>query len=133
MENTAAGKSHPLVLAAAVSAIIVSLLGAVAISEFSPGAHPEKREVSAPKKQLAAELTIPASDSVCASCGRVEAVRAVEARGNEIEKNVQKRLSYRVTVRMDDGSIRTVSQPAAPTAAVGDRVRIANGTLVAGS
>lgn len=50
--------------------------------------------------------------------------------GNQIEKNVQKRVSYRVTVRMDDGSFRTVSQSTAPNVAVGDRVRIANGALV---
>lgn len=160
-------------LGAAVSVIIVSLLGAVAISGLSPGAHSEKSEASAPKKRLAAVLSIPVRDSVCASCGTVEVVRVVEVKGNgiglvaggvggapiandlgsgkantaltilgaaggalagsEIEKNVQKRVSYRVTVRMDDGSFRTVSQSTAPTVAVGDRVRIANGALVARS
>jgi outer membrane lipoprotein SlyB len=51
--------------------------------------------------------------------------------GSEIESNAQKRVRYRVTVRMDDASFRTVSQSTAPTVAVGDRVRIANGALVA--
>ena len=53
--------------------------------------------------------------------------------GNEIEKNVKKHYSYRVTVRMDDGSFRTVSQSTAPAVEVGRRVRIANGALVARS
>ena len=48
--------------------------------------------------------------------------------GNEIEKNVKKQVSYRVTVRMDDGSFRTVSQSA--PAALGDKVRIVDGALV---
>lgn len=51
--------------------------------------------------------------------------------GNEIEKNVKKRYSYRVTVRMDDGSYRTVSQASAPTVAVGTKVRVDDGVLVA--
>ncbi|MCX7143376.1 MAG: glycine zipper 2TM domain-containing protein [Proteobacteria bacterium] len=50
--------------------------------------------------------------------------------GNEIEKNVKKHYSYHVTMRMDDGTFRTVSQSTAPTVAVGSRVRIANGILV---
>jgi outer membrane lipoprotein SlyB len=151
LDNTATGKPRPLVLGAAVSVIIVSLLGAVAISGLLSGAHSEKSEASAPKNRMTSELTIPLrdSDSVCASCGTVEAVRVVEVRGNiaptilgaaggaldgsEIEKNVQKRVSYRVTVRMDDGSFRTVSQPTVPSVAVGDRVRIANGALAARS
>jgi outer membrane lipoprotein SlyB len=49
--------------------------------------------------------------------------------GNEIEKNVNKRVVYRVTVRMDDGSFRTVSQATAPAFAVGDKVRVVQGTL----
>ena len=51
--------------------------------------------------------------------------------GNEIEKNVKKHYSYRVTVRMDDGSFRTVSQSSAPAVAVGSKVRVTDGVLVA--
>jgi outer membrane lipoprotein SlyB len=49
--------------------------------------------------------------------------------GNEIEKNVKKHLVYRVTVKMDDGSFRTVSQATAPAFAVGDKVRLVQGAL----
>jgi outer membrane lipoprotein SlyB len=50
--------------------------------------------------------------------------------GNEIEKNMKKHSSYRVTVRMDDGSFRTISQSTAPAVAIGGRVSIADGALV---
>jgi outer membrane lipoprotein SlyB len=50
--------------------------------------------------------------------------------GNQIEKNVKKHYSYRVTVRMDDGSFRTVSQPSPPAVVVGERVRIVDGAVI---
>ena len=53
--------------------------------------------------------------------------------GNEIEKKVKKHYSYRVTVRMDDGSFRTVSQSSAPAAAVGEHVRVVDGIVIARS
>lgn len=49
--------------------------------------------------------------------------------GNEIEKNMKKRHAYRVTVRMDDGTYRTLSQSQPPSVAIGDKVRIVNGAL----
>lgn len=84
MENTATSKPRALVLGAAVSVIIISLLGAVASSGPSPSAHSEKSEASAPKNQLAVDRTIPVRDSVCASCRTVKVVRVVELRGNVI-------------------------------------------------
>lgn len=53
--------------------------------------------------------------------------------GNEIEKNVKKRYVYRVTVRMEDGSFRTLSQSEAPALGVGAKVRIQDGALIARS
>jgi outer membrane lipoprotein SlyB len=50
--------------------------------------------------------------------------------GSEIEKNVKKRYAYRVTVRMDDGSFRTISLSSPPALAVGDKVRVVEGKLV---
>src|SRR5437879_13674117 len=47
--------------------------------------------------------------------------------GSEIEKNTKKRYAYRVTVRMDDGSFRTISLSSPPTLAVGDKVRVVEG------
>ena len=46
------------------------------------------------------------------------------------EKNVSVTTSYRVVVRMEDGSARTVYQSAAPAFGVGEKVRVNNGVLV---
>jgi outer membrane lipoprotein SlyB len=45
-------------------------------------------------------------------------------------KDVRKRLVWRVTLRMDDGSFRTISASSQPAFAVGDRVRVVEGRLV---
>jgi outer membrane lipoprotein SlyB len=50
--------------------------------------------------------------------------------GSEIEKNMKMRYAYRVTVRMDDGSFRTISLSSPPAFAVGDKVRVVEGKLV---
>lgn len=171
--------THPLMLGAAASVMVVSLLGAAAISGILPSAHSDKTEMPAQTNAVAADSLHHGADRLatrdCASCGTVEAIRTIEVRGagtglgavaggltgavvgkqlgrgngntamtilgaaggafagNEIEKNVKKHYSYRVTVRMDDGSFRTVSQSTAPAVAVGERVRIVDGAVVARS
>lgn len=47
--------------------------------------------------------------------------------GNAIEKNIKTHTVWRVSVRLDDGSLRTLSQNAQPPFSVGERVRIVNG------
>ena len=49
--------------------------------------------------------------------------------GHEIEKNIKKSTSWRIGVRMEDGSLRTVSQPTQPAFAVGEKVKVINGAL----
>lgn len=44
-------------------------------------------------------------------------------------ENVRKRLVWRVTVRMDDGSFRAISLPNAPAFGVGEKVRVVEGRL----
>lgn len=51
--------------------------------------------------------------------------------GHEIEKNIRKTTSWRVSVRMDDGSVRTLSQSTQPPFAVGEKVKVVNGALAA--
>jgi outer membrane lipoprotein SlyB len=181
MESPVFRHTHPLVLGAAASVIVVSLVGAAAIGGLLPNAHSDKTETSAQKSAPASDSTAhelqrpAASDSICASCGTVESIRTVELKGNptgvgavaggltgavvgnqigrgngntamtilgaaggalagnEIEKNVKRHYSYRVTVRMDDGSFRTVSQSNAPSVAVGAHVRVVNGAVIARS
>lgn len=53
--------------------------------------------------------------------------------GHEIEKNVKKHVTYRIRVRMDDDSVRTVYQRSTPGVAPGDHVKIVDGTVVARS
>ena len=43
---------------------------------------------------------------------------------------MRKRLVWRVTLRMDDGSFRAISLPSPPAFAVGDKVRVVEGRLV---
>jgi outer membrane lipoprotein SlyB len=50
--------------------------------------------------------------------------------GDAIEGHVKKRTVWRVTVRLEDGSVRTLSQPQQPPFAVGDRVRIVDGKTI---
>jgi outer membrane lipoprotein SlyB len=50
--------------------------------------------------------------------------------GNEIEKNTHKSSSYRIKVRMADGSIRTLYQREQPSVGDGDHVKIVDGRVV---
>ncbi|MBK5104245.1 MAG: glycine zipper 2TM domain-containing protein [Burkholderiales bacterium] len=49
--------------------------------------------------------------------------------GNEVEKRVKTTRSYEVTVRMNDGSSRVISEASAPSWRTGDKVRIVNGAI----
>ena len=50
--------------------------------------------------------------------------------GNEIEKNTHKSASYRIKVRMADGSMRALYQREQPSVADGDHVKIVDGRVV---
>ena len=50
--------------------------------------------------------------------------------GNTIEKNTNKRVVHRITLRMDDGTRRVLTQSAAPAYAVGERVRVQDRRIV---
>jgi outer membrane lipoprotein SlyB len=52
--------------------------------------------------------------------------------GHQVEKNVRTTKRYDITVRMEDGTLRTLSQPQPPTWRAGDKVRVVNDTLEAG-
>jgi len=49
--------------------------------------------------------------------------------GNEVEKRVRATKSYEITVRLNDGSSRVISQASAPTWRTGDKVKIVNGAI----
>ncbi|HEX7633686.1 MAG TPA: glycine zipper 2TM domain-containing protein [Noviherbaspirillum sp.] len=51
--------------------------------------------------------------------------------GHQMEKNVRAAdRVYRVTIRMDDGSLQTLTQETQPQVQAGERVRLANGVIV---
>ena len=49
--------------------------------------------------------------------------------GNEVEKRVKASKSYEVTVRLNDGSSRVISQASLPNWHTGDKVKIVNGVI----
>lgn len=51
--------------------------------------------------------------------------------GHGTEQGARSRTSYRVTVRLEDGTTRTVYQDVAPDFAIGDKVKVINGALAA--
>ena len=53
--------------------------------------------------------------------------------GHEIEKNVRKKTRYEISVRMEDGSLRTIPQDAAPAWRICDHVRVVDNQVVASS
>jgi outer membrane lipoprotein SlyB len=144
------------------------------ITEKAPA--PAPRATPAPKPVHVQRGTVKAPEaspqraaSVCATCGKVEAVEAVQQKGegsglgvvggavvggllgnqvgggsgksvatvlgavgggvagNEVEKRARATTVYQVRVRMDDGSLRTVTQNTAPT--VGQKVTVEGSTL----
>jgi hypothetical protein len=139
-------RTHPIVIAAAVAVLLLGLLGAAAISGVLPVAVSKSKPgdvVSVVQRNPTSQPRL-AQAARCTSCGVVEAIRTVELHseasgpgvaaggvaGQQIEKQLKKSTAWRTTVRLDDGSVRTLSQPAAPPFAVGDRVRIVSGSGV---
>lgn len=49
--------------------------------------------------------------------------------GNEVERRVKTTKAYEITVRMEDGTSRTIQQASAPTWRAGDRVKIVDGAI----
>lgn len=146
-----------MIAVAAVSLMALGVIGVAAITGVLPSGTSPGLE-GAPRTGVPRTDSAVRSQAVpCAVCGIIEAIRTVEvveqdegaspdagrgggatilgssgsaASGNELEKGTRKRYAYRVTVRMDDGSYRTVSLAAPPALAVGDKVRVVEGKLV---
>ena len=93
----------------------------------------EPRDVGTVAGGLSAAAAGNRADSGSANTNTAMAILGTVAgaiTGDETERSVKKRYAYRVTVRMDDGSFRTVSLSSPPTLAVGDKVRVVEGKLV---
>jgi hypothetical protein len=137
-------RTHPIMVAAAAAVLLLGLLGAAAISGVLPVAVSKRADSASLVQRIASPQPRLAQAARCTTCGVVEAIRTVAVQGeasgagvtaggfagHQIEKHTKKSTAWRITVRLDDGSVRTLSQPAAPPFAVGDRVRIVNGSGV---
>ncbi len=171
---------HPMILGAAASVMVVSLVGVGAITGLIPTASSQKSEAGANASNAPGAQQAPSDEHAslgpartsCHACGVVQSIHTVEVKGdasgigavaggvaggvlgnqfgqgrgnavatvvgaaggalagNEIEKDVKKRVVYRVTMRMDDGSYRTLSQSAPPVVAIGNKVQIVDGVVV---
>jgi outer membrane lipoprotein SlyB len=182
------GLLYPTMLIAAIAVIIFSVIGIAAMTGLLPSAVSGYRapdDTPAPVKRLPQDsprvLDAPRSvrnepvargAAQCPECGVVEAVRAIERKGegsmlgagagavvgglvgsqvgggngrtaatvagagagafagNEIERNMNTRITYQVRVRMNDGSHRNHYQAAPPKVTVGQRVRLSDGRLL---
>lgn len=156
MQDTGLLRTRPLKLGAAATVMVVTLTGVAVVGGLLSNGRSGTTDATAVQKgAVAADGArqrapgFAAQDSACASCGTVVSIRVVAvkgdaaglgavaggvaAAGNEIEKNVKQHQSYRVTVRMDDGSFRTVSQRSPPAVAIGERVRVVDSTVLARS
>jgi len=113
---------HLLIVGAVAS---MALVGVAAVVGLGPSRNAEKPEEASAKESDAGPRR--ALGVGCANCGTVEAIRTVVVANGA---DGSKRTVYRITVRMDDGSFRTLSQATPPSVAVGEAVRITDGAVV---
>ena len=122
MVTATRNRPHLLIFGAVASAALVGVAAVIGLapsrSADRPEAVPQKVPDAGPRRALGA---------ACANCGTVEAIRTVMVAGGA---DGAKRTVYRITVRMDDGSFRTLSQATPPSVAVGEAVRITDGAVV---
>jgi len=158
MDNLVGTRASPLIGIAAVSVMVLGVIGVAAVTGVLPSGTSPNLSGAVRTDAARTDSAAPSRAVTCALCGTIEAIRTVEvvdepggstladvgreggatilgssgvaASGNEIAKEARKRYAYRVTVRMDDGSYRTVSLAAPPALAVGDKVRVVEGKLV---
>lgn len=145
MEQIERKRLYHLAVGAAVAVLIVSLVGISALSGRSPlvGSRAQQETPESAAKQFeAARLNAQqtersAGTQLCDTCGTVEAVRAhvmrseSSASGGSARGVVDRQQTvHRVTIRMDDGSYRTISLPSEPGYGVGEKVRIIDGSVV---
>jgi hypothetical protein len=130
-------KPLPVRFAALVS--LAGLIAAVVLGGLLSPAGLRRAAAPASDPEPVIRLNDP---EICAVCGVVETVRPRETRlpreaaaGDAAlatgDPGAVPRAAWRVTVRMEDGSYRTLSQPGPPAYKPGDRVRIADGALAA--
>lgn len=160
MSETNQSGSSPIVKIAAVAVIIFSAVGVGMMTGIIPGASSKNAAREAAREcancgvvesiklvELKGEgsgagavaggvLGAVVGNEIGAGRGKTLATVAGAAggayAGNEIEKNVKKSTYFRITVRMNNGGVHTITQKTDPGFKSGDSVRIENGALVRG-
>ncbi len=160
MSETSQSGSSPIVKIAAVAVIIFSAVGVGMMTGIIPGASSRnaaqdaardcpscgvvesiklvelKGEGSGAGAVAGGVLGAVVGNEIGAGRGKTLATVAGAAggayAGNEVEKNVKKSTYFRITVRMNNGGVRTITQKTDPGFKSGDSVRIENGALVRG-
>jgi hypothetical protein len=142
--SPASRRKYPPLLLAAITSVVSLVAVIVLTGVFAPGAlHRDGGMLGSQGTDVRgeSERAIRLNDpSVCGVCGVVEAVRPYEIRATtampvtgdvreSAEANLVPRTAYRVTVQMEDGSYRALSQQNRPPFKAGDRVRIVDGAL----
>ncbi len=117
-------RNYPLVIGAAVALLLLALIGAAAITGVLPSS---KDENALPLFERTA-ASAAARKTGCKTCGVVASVKTIGVQDEGRQPAPQRKI-YRVTVRMDDGSERTLSLASAPAFSIGARVRV-NGHLL---
>jgi hypothetical protein len=146
MEETENKRMSPLVVGVAAAVMIVTLLGIGALTGITPlgpfhstqGARDDAAKPLETRQPAPARPEREGNATVCATCGTVESIRAmqIEAQPDGTERATDarsaRRTVYRVTVHMDDGSYRTISQPVEPGYGVGEKVRVIDSSIKTG-
>jgi hypothetical protein len=146
MEESENKRMTPLIVGAAAAVMIVTLLAIGALTGITPLAPFYKTQDAHDPAAKPLEMEQPASarperassTALCATCGTVESIHSMEidaqpdGTGRATNARAAKRTVYRVTVHMDDGSYRTISQPVEPGYSVGEKVRVIDSSIKTG-
>lgn len=90
---------HPFVAGASVAIILLSGVGIATVTGYLPGSTAQKAQ------------------------------HAVVLEVKEVERSARSDKRYDISVRLPDGSVKTVSSEAPPAWRSGDKVRVVNGRL----
>lgn len=122
-------RNYPIVIASGVAVLLFSLVGVTAMTGVLPKDVAKHNPHATPLLETTASAAA-AKKANCRNCGVVKALRAVEVQG--AEKRDEKQTVFRVTVRMDDGTERTLSFADKPAYGVGSRVKVNGNALERG-
>jgi outer membrane lipoprotein SlyB len=148
---------HPLMAGAAASVIVLSAVGVAAITGYLPGSNAVEAEAAKPAPCLDCGVVVAVRESekkgegtgagavIGGVAGAVVGREIADGRsagtllgaaggaiaGHQIERHARTTKRFHVDVRMEDGSVKTVTSQARPSWRVGDRVRLQEGRLQA--